>query len=231
MFILPKTRMPRARAHDFQIRPWFLGGRNMRSKGVLQKLGLLRNSNFSPKSSFDEAWVSESKIDRTTLQIAQAVDCADWLPHALLIKLDRCLMAHGVEGRTPFLDRNVAEFAMRLPDKLKIKGRIGKYLLRTWLEKRMPEARAFDRKKGFTVPVAEWMGRRGSTLGKLVAKQESIHEICEASSVENLFSSLEGSAVRRNGQAAWVLLFYALWHRRHIEGITPAGDIFEVLAV
>jgi len=214
-----------------QIRPWFLGGRNMRSQGVLQKLGLLRNSNFSPKSLFDEAWLSESKIDRTTLQIAQAVDCADWLPHDLLVKLDRCLMAHGVEGRTPFLDQNVAEFAMRLPDKLKIRGRIGKYLLRTWLEKKMPEARAFERKKGFTVPVAEWMGRRGSTLGKLVAKQESIHEICEASSVENLFSSLEGSAVRRNGQAAWVLLFYALWHRRHVEGITPAGDIFEVLAV
>ncbi len=41
---------------------------------------------------------------RTRLQVAQATDIADWLPHDLLLKLDRCLMAHGVEGRTPFLD-------------------------------------------------------------------------------------------------------------------------------
>ena len=45
------------------------------------------------------------------LQIAQAVDCVHWLPNDLLTKLDRCLMAHGVEGRTPFLDPEVAGFA------------------------------------------------------------------------------------------------------------------------
>jgi asparagine synthase (glutamine-hydrolysing) len=48
--------------------------------------------------------------------------------------------------------------------------------------------------------------------------------------VEKLFSSLDGSAIKRNGQAAWVLLFYALWHRRHIEGLVPEGDILEVLS-
>ncbi len=40
----------------------------------------------------------------TRLQQAQALDCADWLPNDLLLKVDRCLMAHGLEGRTPFLD-------------------------------------------------------------------------------------------------------------------------------
>ncbi|HAI28629.1 MAG TPA: hypothetical protein DCM48_03565, partial [Thalassospira sp.] len=48
---------------------------------------------------------------RSRLAIAQAVDCADWLPNDLLLKLDRMLMAHGLEGRTPFLDPVVAEFA------------------------------------------------------------------------------------------------------------------------
>ena len=140
-------------------------------------------------------------------------------------------MAHGVEGRTPFLDPNVANFAIRLPDNLKIRGRVGKYLLRLWLDQKLPEAAAFSKKKGFTVPVAEWMGRRGVTLGKLVASRESIQEICNVEKVEELFASLDGSAVKRNGQAAWVLLFYALWHRRHIEGLTPEGDILEVLSV
>jgi len=214
-----------------QIRPWLLGGRNMRSKSVFHGLGLLHDRNSEWRNSLDRVWECESTPKRTKLQIAQAVDCADWLPHDLLIKLDRCLMAHGVEGRTPFLDSQVADFAMRLPDKLKVKGRIGKYLLRLWLDNKLPEARAFDRKKGFTVPVTEWMGRRGSGLGKLVAAQQCIREICSGPDVENLFASLEGSAAKRNGQAAWVLLFFALWHRRHIEGLIPEGGVFETLTV
>ena len=52
--------------------------------------------------------------------VAQAVDCADWLPNDLLIRLDRYLMARGTEGRTPFLDIKMAELALRLPDELKI---------------------------------------------------------------------------------------------------------------
>ena len=212
-----------------QMRPWFLGGRKMRSKGVFDGLGLLRDDGKQWRGSFDKVIERESNSKRTKLQIAQAVDCADWLPHDLLIKLDRCLMAHGVEGRTPLLDKKVADVAMLLPDNLKIRGRIGKYLLRVWLDKKLPEAKAFEKKKGFTVPVAEWMGRRGSELGKLVAAQESIKEICDSSGVENLFASLEGGSVKRNGQAAWVLLFYALWHRRHIEGVAPEGGVFDCL--
>jgi len=202
----------------------------MRSKGIFHGLGLLRNTGEQWKYHLNEVWDRESNPQRTRLQIAQAVDCADWLAHDLLIKLDRCLMAHGVEGRTPFLDPIVANVAMRLPDDLKVKGRVGKYLLRLWLDQKLPEAAAFSKKKGFTVPVAQWMSRRGATLGQLVASKESIQEICHRTEVEELFYSLDNSFNKRNGQAAWVLLFYALWHRRHIEGLVPEGDILEVLS-
>ena len=116
------------------MRPWFLGGRNMRSRGVFDSLGILREAGLSQKSMLDDHWARESLPQRTKLQIAQAVDCAHWLPNDLLTKLDRCLMAHGVEGRTPFLDRKIADFALRLPDNLKVKPRMGKYLLRLWLD-------------------------------------------------------------------------------------------------
>ena len=213
-----------------QIRPWFWGGRKMRSRGIFHGLGLLRDASGQWQDHLDAVWVKESNSQRTKLQTAQAVDCADWLAHDLLIKLDRCLMAHGVEGRTPFLDPVVANVAMCLPDNLKIRRRCGKYLLRLWLDQKLPEAAAFSKKKGFTVPVTEWMGRRGAALGKLVASKDSIQEICDTLRVEQLFASLDGSAIKRNGHAAWVLLFYALWHRRHIEGIIPEGDVFEVLS-
>ena len=77
---------------------------------------------------------------RGRLAAMQALDCAEWLPNDLLVKLDRCLMAHGVEGRTPFVDPQVAAFAFALPDRSKVDWRRGKLVLRRWLAERLPQA-------------------------------------------------------------------------------------------
>ena len=156
----------------------------------------------------------------------QAADCAAWLPNDLLLKVDRCLMAHGVEGRVPFLDPAVAAFAFSLADRQKIRGRRGKWLLRQWLADNFPAAAAFAPKRGFTVPVVEWIAGEGKRLGPLVARQPGIAELCTPGSVEALFGAID----RRNGAAAWSLLFYALWHRRHIIGESSRGDVFAALA-
>lgn len=212
------------------IRSALLGGRKMWSAGIFNKLDILHDQSEQWKLKFNKAWEKENKAGRTKLQVAQAVDCADWLPNDLLLKLDRCLMAHSVEGRTPLLDRRVASIAMGLSDNYKIKRGMGKYILRQWLKQRLPEAMPFNRKKGFTVPVSEWMGNHGSKLGELVASQHCIKEIASPIQVKKLFASLEGSANKRNGKAAWVLLFFALWCRRHIEGGASNGEIFDVLS-
>ena len=133
----------------------------MRARSALERVGLLREA---PHGWRDGISASEHLVRGaalTPLQQLQAVDCAEWLPNDLLIKLDRCLMAHGVEGRTPFLDPAVVEVAFSLPDGLKIRGRLGKWLLRKWLDSRLPEARAFEYKRGFTVPVGNWLNRHG----------------------------------------------------------------------
>jgi asparagine synthase (glutamine-hydrolysing) len=152
---------------------------------------------------------------------------ADWLPNDLLLKIDRCLMAHAVEGRTPFLDPAVANAAFRLPDSLKVHKGMGKWLLRRWLEKYCPAARPFAPKQGFTVPMGQWIGNQGARLGPLVAAQPGIEEIAEPAKVKALFRAADG---RRRGFASWILLFYALWHRTHVLGLAPCGDVFETLA-
>ena len=173
------------------------------------------------------AEATEDRGGRSPLQVIQAVDCADWLPHDLLTKVDRCLMAHGVEGRTPLLDPAVAAVAYPLPDALKLRDGKGKWLLRRWLAARCPEAEAFAPKRGFTVPVADWIARQGARLGPLVANQPGIAEACRVDAVTALFQKPRG---RRQGFAAWVLLFYALWHHRHVLGQAPEGDVFDVLS-
>jgi asparagine synthase (glutamine-hydrolysing) len=149
------------------------------------------------------------------LQVAQAVDCADWLPNDLLLKLDRCLMAFGCEGRTPFLDPVVARLAFSLPDGLKVHRGLGKWLLRRWLAETLPASEPLARKRGFTVPVARWIARRKKQVAPFVVSSPAVAEFCEPEAVARLFAAADE---RRAGRAAWTLLFYALWHRRHIEG-------------
>lgn len=208
------------------LRPWWMGGRALRPHGLLEGTGVLRTESPGWRDGIAAAEINAALPNRTKLQVAQATDCADWLPNDLLIKLDRCLMAHGVEGRTPFLDPVVADAAFRLPDSLKIHKRTGKWLLREWLARKLPEAMPFARKRGFTVPVGQWIARRGKVLGDLVADEPGIAQVCRPEAVRSLFAA--GSD--RGGLACWVLLFYALWHRRHILGLDPAGDVLETLA-
>ncbi len=161
---------------------------------------------------------------RSPMQMVQAVDCAEWLPNDLLTKLDRTLMVHGVEGRTPFLDPVVAEFAFRLPDALKGGARFGKILLRDWLSGAFPQAGAYARKKGFKPPVGAWMAARADEIGPLVAAHPGLAEVLPAERVRRAFTD---AAVAP--QPAWSLLFFALWHNRHVLGLPADGDIGHAL--
>ncbi len=208
------------------MRPWWSGGKLLRGRGNFDRLGVLRGNLAGWRDGIAAAELHGAVPGRTRLQVAQATDCADWLPNDLLGKLDRCLMAHGVEGRTPFLDPRVAEFAFCLPDEIKVRRGLGKWLLRRWVAEQVPAAEPMARKRGFTVPVGDWIARRGAQLGPLVARQAGVREICLPDAVVTLFREAAG---RRTGFAAWTLLFYALWHRQHIEGLSPGPDVFATL--
>jgi asparagine synthase (glutamine-hydrolysing) len=160
------------------------------------------------------------------LKAAQAQDIAGWLPDDLLLKLDRCLMAHGIEGRTPFIDREVAAFAFSLPDRLLVRHGQGKFLVRLWLSKNFPAARPFAPKQGFDVPIGGWIAAEAGRLAPLLARQPIIQELVRPGALPGL---LAAAAQKREGFAAWMLLFTALWHRRHILNLPPAGDLFETL--
>ena len=161
---------------------------------------------------------------RSAVQAAQFVDCQEWLPNDLLIKLDRTLMVHGVEGRTPFLDPLVAEFAFTLPDSEKVGLRRGKVLLREWLEGAFPQAGAWARKKGFKPPVGGWIARRGKALADQIAHQPGVAQVVPSEVVQAVIANAAEAS-----QPAWSLLHYALWHSVHVLGISAEGPIGEVL--
>jgi asparagine synthase (glutamine-hydrolysing) len=202
--------------------PWRLLSRRPRSRGVFGATLSLAGWRDGLAAAEAEA---EAMAGRSPLQTMQAADIAEWLPNDLLCKLDRCLMAHGVEGRTPFLDLPLADFVFRLPDGLKASLRYGKVLLREWLARALPQAGAYAGKKGFKPPVGAWMAAEAKRLGPLVAAEPGVAELLPPERVQAVFD-----AARTAPQPAWSLLFYALWHCRHGLGLASEGDIGEVLA-
>jgi asparagine synthase (glutamine-hydrolysing) len=210
------------------MRPWWLGGRQPRASGSFDHVkDVLRAPPSTWRDGIAAAEAAAAVPGRTRLMAAQAADIAEWLPNDLLLKLDRCLMAHAVEGRTPFLDPGVAAACWRLPDALKVRGRTGKWLLREWLSRNLPAARPFAPKQGFTVPVAAWIANVGERLGPLVAAQPGVAEIARPDRVAALFRN--AGTDKHRGFAAWHLLFYALWHRAHVERAGTQGDVWDVL--
>jgi asparagine synthase (glutamine-hydrolysing) len=208
------------------LRPFWQGGRAIRPRGSFDRLRVLRHESNAWRDGIASAEATATMPGRTKLQIAQATDVADWLPNNLLTKLDRCLMSHGLEGRTPLLDPVVADAVFSLPDRFKIQNGQGKWLLRQWLAENFPASHPFEKKRGFTVPVGEWMGRHGDRLGELVARDPAVEAVCHPSRIKALYTSTK----KRARFAAWTLLFYALWHRRNIRNLPADGDTFECLA-
>ena len=99
---------------------------------------------------FDSA-SAQNYLDRTL-----SVDNHTYLPGDLLIKADRMTMAHSLEGRSPFLDHELASWAARLPEKMKVRGVTGKYLLRVAFADELPSAVGARGKQGFGIPVGAW---------------------------------------------------------------------------
>lgn len=85
------------------------------------------------------------------------VDIDTYLEGDIMTKVDRATMAVALEGREPFLDHKIVEFAMGLPDDLKIKGKDTKYLLRKILYKYVPKELIERPKQGFSIPVQKWL--------------------------------------------------------------------------
>jgi asparagine synthase (glutamine-hydrolysing) len=204
---------------------WGLLGRKSRTHGVfgnkIEKTPMFENW----RDGLRKAEQEEITAQRSSMQRLQAVDCAEWLPNDLMVKLDRCLMAHGVEGRTPFLDAVVGPYAFDLPDTMKVRGKMGKWLLREWLSKNLPEADAFGKKTGFNPPIGEWIDFYKADLERLVLAQPGIAEMAINGVVRQSFSQPS-----KNPQACWTLVFYALWHSHHVLNLPTDGTVGDVLS-
>jgi asparagine synthase (glutamine-hydrolysing) len=113
-----------------------------------------------PLAVYRKRWAETAGAD--PLARLQDIDLGIYLVDDLLVKTDRMTMAHSLEARVPFLDREVAGLALALPPELKVRGWAKKRLLRRAVEPLVPRSIARGRKRGFSIPAAAWL--RGPLL-------------------------------------------------------------------
>lgn len=87
----------------------------------------------------------------------QYVDMFLWLPNDILLKADKMTMAHSLELRVPYLDKEVLKLALTLPKEYKVKKNIGKYALRKAAATKIPQEWFSRPKLGFLVPFREYL--------------------------------------------------------------------------
>ncbi|HWU39548.1 MAG TPA: asparagine synthase-related protein, partial [Candidatus Acidoferrum sp.] len=163
--------------------------------------------------------LADNPIDRM-LQIENR----SYLSGDLLVKMDIASMHCGLETRSPLLDHEVIEFCAALPVGLKVRGRLGKYLLKRLAERYFPREFLFRRKMGFGVPLAEWLrGPLRPLAGEVLADPAAMAPLNSAVIREVATEFFEGGATRHDSRV-WVLVMYGLW-RRYAHGSQQSMDL------
>lgn len=142
----------------------------------------------------------------------QCLDIQFYMAEDILTKVDRASMAVSLETRAPFLDPRVGQFAAALPLEYKLHGSKGKYVLKKALGKLLPPSILDRSKKGFGIPIADWLkGRLNPLMHDLLAPQRLRDQgIFEADHVHRLISEHERGTASHHKQL-WTLLVFQLW--------------------
>jgi asparagine synthase (glutamine-hydrolysing) len=182
----------------------------------------------------DEAWRTTAAEQAEALNRAaglspiarmQAVDCLSWLPGNMLERGDRMTMSEGLELRPPFLDKQLVAFGLALPDRMKIRGKWTKWIVRRWGAQELPPSIHRRPKWGFRVPLAQWFRRelRPMLLDYLNNPSGLCGTFGDRQAVSKLLSRHDSGEIDAN-LALWGLLSAEIWYRGVRESRSRSGD-------
>lgn len=176
-----------------------------------------KNINITNPSDYLAPYFDGSKglniIDRVSM-----VDINTTLPNDYLVKVDIATMANSLEGRSPFLDHKLMEFAVSLPAEYRMNGFTKKYILKKAIKDLVPKENIYRRKMGFGVPVGEWFRSelKGFLIENLLSRASLKRGYFRPQVVENIVNQhIQKKA--NYSQQLWSLLMLELWHQKFID--------------
>ncbi len=183
----------------------------------------LYTSEFQSRvSAFDAeasiiAWHDDGQV-KEDLDRMLLADSMVRLPNHSVMILDRMTMAHGLEARSPFLDHRLAEFAARLPSRLKVRGRKRRYIEMRLAERYIPADVLRRPKQGFSSALPYLMANQFRVLFRHYLGQSHLVEAgyLRAPAIASMLGAHLGGRTD-HGNRLWLLLNAEIWHRVHIE--------------
>lgn len=181
---------------------------------------MFRLPESNPYAGFRRFWDEAS--DRPPLARMLYADAHTYLEQ-LLMKQDRMSMTNSIESRVPFLDHTFVEFSTRVPDRLKIHGREGKYILKKAVEDLLPHDILYRPKMGFPTPLRDWLRGPGAgpILDRLTAPDSLLANYTERQPLEALLARHRAGAEDATDRI-WRLLNLQIWGDIFLNGRPPA---------
>ena len=172
------------------------------------------NFNYGNKTYKDFTKPYYDKVsDLDVVTKMQYIDFNFWLIYDILLKADKMSMANSLEVRVPYLDREVIEYASKLPSKYKIVGNATKYAFRKVAKEELADKVADKKKLGFPVPIREWL------------KEDDVYQ-----EVKNMFLESEyffkpkkiikllddhKAGKRDNSRKIWTIYTFLVWYQEY----------------
>lgn len=147
----------------------------------------------------------------------QYVDIHMWLWGDILLKADKMSMAHSLELRVPFLDKEVFNLASRIPVKYRVNKHNTKYALRLAAKKNMPEDVANKKKLGFPVPIRIWL--REEKYYNIVKEAFTSNAAQTYFNTDKLLTILDDhyKGVKDNSRKIWTIFMFLVWYKQYFE--------------
>lgn len=161
-------------------------------------------------------WIKQTDAPNMLDQLLYA-DTKTYL-HELLMKQDKMSMAASIESRVPFLDHKLVEYTAKLPEKMKIRGRETKWILREVMRGILRDEILTRSKMGFPVPVGTWFRNEfRHIVDEYVLSERSLSRgIFEADFVRELVAKQNGG--ENHDLKLWFLMNFEIWQRQFIDG-------------
>ena len=210
-------QLPYFKGHDFIIkgsgRPedWFIGQAHVFEEKDAYDI-LKPKYRVGPTAREVAAPIYDRVKDLSELEKKQYLDLNLWLPGDILLKADKMSMAHSLELRVPYLDREVLREAECYPDSYKLRGDT-KAVLRTAANKTLPDAWANRTKKGFPVPIAKWL--EDPEFSAKVRKSFTSDVAAEYFDQDKLVAMLNDPKHER--RKIWTAYPFLTWHEQFFE--------------
>lgn len=192
----------------------FIGNANMFTQK--EKAKLLRDIPATDPTDFTKEYYDRCRgLDDITRM--QYLDINRWMVGDILLKADRMSMAHSLELRVPFLDKEVFEVASRIPVKHRVAADTTKYAMRLAAERHVPESAATKPKLGFPVPIRVWL-REDAYYNKVKAAFES-PAARRYFRTEELLRLLEQHkrGKKDNSRKIWTVYMFLVWYGVYFE--------------